>query len=186
MAEAIDQIAAAIPIRTFRLIRLENAGPEEQVIPGDHQHAEICGKTQLGRRRFAAERRQRREVGPDRGDVRPRQPCEIRVGEGRVIVRAIGVGALAQRAIEIGIAPVANAGIAIRGEVCGVDPTKRGVDPLSPGERLGRVGGMAARTIAGFDQRLAAGDRLLRGLGRRGAKSERTAQKKTRKNRPHQ
>ena len=72
MAEAIDQIAAAIPIRTFRLIRLENARPEEQVIPGDHQHAEICGKTQLGRRRFAAERRQRREVGPDRGDVRPR------------------------------------------------------------------------------------------------------------------
>ena len=100
MRDAFDEIAAAIPLRALVLVRLENAGPEEQEIPAPHHHAVIQRPAQLRRRRLVRKRRQRREIGADRQDVVARQFGEIRIGEGRIIARAVGRHAIAQGAVE--------------------------------------------------------------------------------------
>ena len=106
------------------------------------------------------------------------------IGEGRVIARAVARHAEAQRAVEIVVAPGAEAGLAVRRQVGRIDAAEGGIDPLAPGERFCGIGGMAARAIAGVGQRLAARDVSASvGVGsalswaRRIADGERSAQK---------
>ena len=51
MADALDQIAAAIPFRALLLVRLQNAGLEEQPVPAAHHDAIVQRPAQFGRRR---------------------------------------------------------------------------------------------------------------------------------------
>ena len=168
MRDALDQIAAAIPFRALLLVRHQDAGLEEQPVPAAHDDAIVERKAQLGRARRIAHRRQRRQIGADGKNVLPRQPGEMRIGEGRVIARTVARHAEAQRAVELVIAPGAEAGLAVRRQVGRVDAAERGIDPLAAGERFGRIGGVAARAVAGLRQRLAARDVLS---GRFGAGS---------------
>ncbi len=104
-ASALDQIAAAIPFRALLLVRLQNAGLEEQPVPAAHHDAIVERPAQFRRRRRVADRRQRRQIGADGENVLAGQFCEIRIGKGRVIARAVGRHAEAQRAVEIVVAP---------------------------------------------------------------------------------
>ena len=136
MAGALDQIAAAIPFRALLLIGHQNARLEEQPVPAAHDDAIVEGPAQLQRRRRVPDRRQRRQIGPDRQDVLAGQFREIRVGEGRVIARTVRCDAVAQRAVEIVVAPAADAGIAVGGQIGRIDAAERRIDALAPGERF--------------------------------------------------
>ena len=191
MRDALDQIAAAIPLRALLLVRHQNAGLEEQPVPAAHHDAIVERPAQLGRTRRMAHRRQRRQIGADGENVLARQFREIRIGEGRVIARAVARHAEAQGAVERVIAPGAQARLAVRRQIGRVDAAERGVDPLAPGERFCGIGGMAACAVAGVGQRLAARDILSASAVRPldwawpSANGERSAQKHASENRPH-
>ena len=190
MRDALDQIAAAIPLRALLLVRHQNAGLEEQPVPAAHHDAIVERPAQLGRTRRMAHRRQRRQIGADGENVLARQFREIRIGESRVIARTVARHAQAQSAVERVIAPGAQARLAVRRQIGRVDAAERGVDPLAPGERFCGIGGMAACAVAGVGQRLAARDILSRrrfalGLGMAFGNGERSAQKHPSENRPH-
>ena len=189
MADALDQIATAIPFRALLLVRHQNAGLEEQPVPAAHHDAIVERPAQFRRARRMLDRRQRRQIGADGKNVLSRQFCEIRIGEGRVIARAVARDAEAQGAVEVVIAPGAQAGLAVRRQIGRVDDAEGGIDRLAPGERFCRIGGVAAGAVAGVGQRLAARDILRRrldlGLGVCIACGERSAQKQASENRPH-
>ena len=165
MRDALDQIAAAIPLRALLLVRHQDAGLEEQPVPAAHHDAIVERPAQLRRARRIADRRQRRQIGPDGENVLAGQFGEIRIGEGRVIARAVARHAEAQGAVEVVIAPGAEAGLAVRRQVGRIDAAERRIDPLAAGERFGGIGGVAARAVAGLRQRLAARDVLGVGSG---------------------
>jgi hypothetical protein len=119
----------------------------------------------------------RRKIRPDRQHVVPGDFREIRIGECRIITRAVARHALMQRAVEFAVGPCAQSGFAVRRQVRREDAAKRGIDPFSPGERFCGVGGMATGAIGGVDQRLAARDGLRRRRRLRVAGAERSAQK---------
>ena len=185
MRDAFDQIAAAVPFRAFLLVGLEDARPEEQPIPAPHHHAVIERPAQFRRRRAVLNWRERREVGADRQQVVADHLGEVGIGERGVVERTVAPYAVTQGAIELLVAPGAEAGIAIRRQIGRIDPAERGVDLFSPGERLCRIGSVATGAIGRLGQRLAARDGLSRGLGLRLAKAERSAQKYDRENRSH-
>ena len=109
MRDALDQIAAAIPLRALLLVRHQDAGLEEQPVPAAHHEAIVERKAQFGRARRIAHRRQRRQIGADGKNVLARQFREVRIGEGRVIARTVARHAEPQRAVEIVVAPAAQA-----------------------------------------------------------------------------
>ena len=193
MADALDQIAAAIPFRALLLVRHQDAGLEEQPVPAAHHDAIVERKAQLGRARRIAHRRQRRQIGADRQNVLARQLREIRIGEGRVIARAVGRDAEAQRAVEIVVAPGAEPGLAIRRQVGRIDAAERRIDPLAAGERLcrdRRCGSSRSRRppsapCRGRCPRHRFGGCLKLELGMARGHSERSAQKQAGENRPH-
>jgi len=160
MAGAFDQVAAAIPVRALLLVRHQDARFEEQPVPAAHQHAVVQRPTQVRRRGGILHRRQRRQIGPDRQNVGAGEFGEIRIGEGRVVARAVGRDAEAQRAVEVVVATAAEAGIAVRGQVGRGEAAERRIDPLFPGEGFGRIRRVAAGAVGGLDQRLAARDLL--------------------------
>ena len=193
MAGAFDQIATAIPFRALLLIGHQNARLEEQPVPAAHEDAIIQRPAQLRLTRRISHRRQRRQIGPDRENVMAGQFGEIRVGEGRVIARAVARHPEAERAIKLVVAPSAEAGIGVRRQIGRIDPAKRRIDPLSPGERFCGIGGVAAGAVAGNGQRLAARDifgrklslELSVELGVALSNGERSAQQQPKENRPH-
>src|SRR5713101_1761219 len=172
-------------VRAFLLVRLEYARPEEQKIPAAHQHAVIERPAQFCLRPPVADRRKRKEVGADRQNIVADQFREIGVGECGVIARAVGPYSLTQGAVKVVVTPCAEAGIAIRRQVRGIDPAERRVDPFSAGKGLGGIGGVATGATGGVRQRLAQRDSLRRGLGQRMTNVERGAQKYDRGNRSH-
>src|SRR6185437_10280006 len=161
MADAFDQIAAAIPFGALALVRLEDAGPEKGVIPQPHQRPVIQRPAQLRGGWRIADRRQGIEIGANRQDVGSDDLGEMGIGKSRVIVVAVPAHAKSKRANEVVVIPGAQAGIAVRCQVGGKNRTERGFDALAAGKGLLRIGGMAARAIAGLCQRLAARYRLL-------------------------
>ena len=183
MAERLDQIAAAIPVRALALVRLDDTRREEQRVPGAHQHAIVQRPAQLRRRRSVADRRKRREIGTDRQDVVADQFRERGVREGRIIVRPAWRDPHPQRAEEIVLAPAADPGIVVGCEVWRKHRTERRVDPLAAGERLCRIGGVAACAVAGDRERLAAGNDVIGWRSGAFAGRERTAQQRCDQNR---
>ena len=105
MAEPFDQIAAAIPLGALCWSGCKMPGWKNSQFQRAHHDAIVQRQAQFRRRRRVADRRQRREIGADRQNVVADQLGEIGVGEGRVIARAVGRDAKAQRAEEILVAP---------------------------------------------------------------------------------
>ena len=95
MRRAGDQVAAAIPFRGFLLVRLEYAGPKEQIIPAAHHQAIVERPAQFRWPPLVAKRSKRAKIGADRQQVVAGEFGEIGVGEGRIIVGAIGRHAVA-------------------------------------------------------------------------------------------
>src|SRR4051794_18358419 len=131
MAEPGDEIAAPIPGRALALVRLEQAGLEIHHVPDPHQAAIAKRPAQFWRLVAAGHGRERSEIGPDRQRVVLRHPREIGVGERRIIVGAVWGDTGAHGAGEVGVGPGANAGVAVRRQVWGVDRAERRVDALS-------------------------------------------------------
>jgi hypothetical protein len=104
-------------------------------------------------------------MGADRKNVLPRQFREVRIGEGRIVARAVTRHPISQSTVEIVVAPRAEPGLAIRRQVGRIDTAEGGIDPFSAGKRPRRIGGVAACAIAGLGQRLAARDVLGSRLG---------------------
>src|SRR5450755_708392 len=92
---------------------------------------------------------------------------------------------MTQGAVKVVVAPCAEAGIAIRRQVRGIDPAERRVDPFSARKWFCGVGGVATGAAGGVRQHLAPRDGLRGRLGPRMTKVERSAQKYDRGNRSH-
>src|SRR5205814_5419100 len=78
MCDALDQIAAAIPLRALLLIGHQNAGLEEQPVPAPHHHAVVERPAQLGfARRIEIGRASCREKSVDFGGNSNRKRKEM-------------------------------------------------------------------------------------------------------------
>ena len=158
VAGAIDQICAAIPFRALCRVESECARLEEQRIPAAHDDPMIEWPSQRHRGAGVADCRQCREIGFDRQHVRAGHSREIGIGKRRIVARAVRRDAVVHGAIEIVVAPCADAGVAIWRQVGRIDRAERRLDLAPTGKWLRRIGGVATRAIAGIGQHLALRD----------------------------
>ena len=170
MAEAFDQIGAAIPCLGFGRVGLKYAGLVEQRIPSRHQRAQVERKRQRILRRLRAHRRLRHQIGIERLHVGVGGPGEMRVGKRRIEMPAVAMNALAHRAFEGGIGPRADSGFDIGRDVGRVDRAERRRQRLAAGVEDAVRRGVADRAVAERGELLAARDgrgRINRGIGTR-------------------
>ena len=121
MAEAFDEVGAAIHLGRLRWVGPEFALMEEERVPSRHAGADVEGKVRrvfLGR---PVRRRDRSQVRPDRKHVVARDFGEPLVGERRIEVFPVVADALVHRAIELLVRPAANPLLRVGGYVGGVE-----------------------------------------------------------------
>ncbi len=117
MAEALDEIGAAVPLLGFGGIGLEFARPVEQRIPARKQRAEVEREGERIRRRRGAHRRLGHQVGVERLHVGVAGLGEMGVGEGGIELPSVAMQPVAHRALEGGIGPGADAGLDVGRDV---------------------------------------------------------------------
>src|SRR5207248_98666 len=119
---AVDQIGATIFLRRFGGIRLELPAVEIKEFPASEQAADFEIERQVVVARLALDRRQRLEIGEEIAHVFHLHALVRRIGKSRIVVAAVGRGALPHGGEEIRLAPVAEAVLAVgrdvRGEKC--------------------------------------------------------------------
>ncbi len=178
-----DEIGAAIPRRRFRGIGGEGAGPEVEPVPYRQGGADIIGKAQPVGFDGAADRSDRLHIRPQRGDIAVAHPGIGGIGHRRIKPLAAGGDAVLHGAAEILLAPAADTGLAIRGDVGGGEFSERRAQHQAAGKRHAVRRGVAGLAVAQDRLIAALGD--FRGLvGGRGHDKHRS-QHRRQGNRPH-
>ena len=158
MAEAFDQIGAAIPSLGLGRLGLENHRLVEQCIPSRQQRAQVERKREGVVRRLRTHRRLRHQISIERLHVGVGAPGEMRVGKRGIKMSAVAMNALAHRALEGGIGPRADAGFDIGGDVGRVDGAERRRQRAAAGVEDAVIRGVANRAVAERGELLAARD----------------------------
>ncbi len=148
MAEAFDQIGAAIPDFRFRRISLEDIRLMEQRVPSRQQGTKIERKRQLVSRNLRSHRRLRHQISVERLQIGVASLGEMRIGKRRIEMPAVAMDALAHGAFEGGIRPRADASRDIRRDVGCVDRAERRFQRSPAGVENAVRAGMADRAIA--------------------------------------
>ena len=89
VAQAVDQVVAAIPLGGLRSVNLDGRGVMKQAVPQRHQRANVVRKSQSRLRRDGLDRRLRHQVGVQRRQVFIRRFGIRRVRESWVQVMPI-------------------------------------------------------------------------------------------------
>ena len=171
VAKAFDQVGAArqhrvLPGGGLEVLHLGSEGPAPECQRPAHRQRprDVAGLVGLLHRLHAMH-----EVGVEGAHVRFADSRVGRVGHRRV-ERVAGPGhAVAHGTVEVLEAVVADAGLAVRGDVGRVHRADRRFHRQAPGERLAVPGGVAGHAIAGAGQVFALPDqgrvRRCGGLG---------------------
>ena len=158
MAEAFDQIGAAVPLRRFGRIGLVLALVEEQRAPSEDQRAVVEGKLQIVRTVDLLHRRDRAQIGEDRVAVLAR---DLGVGgkrHRRIDQPAVGEAPVMHHLVELVGRPLADAGLRIGRDVGGVERAERRLHRQAAGKGLAFARGVAGDAVAGAGQVFALGD----------------------------
>lgn len=167
VAEAFDEVRAAVPFDRLRRIRLVFAFLEEQRAPADQQVAVVERELQFVRTARHRYRRDRTQVRVDRVRVGARDLRVAREREARVEQAAILRTAGVHRAVEVVRRPLADAVLVVRRDVRRVHRAERRRHRQAARERLAAAHGVARDTVADACEVFALLDQ--RGLvGRRG------------------
>ena len=149
MAEAVDEVGAAIPARRMRRVRREGLAVHEQPFPDSDIAPDIEWKRHVVTAHLARHRFKRFQKGEEVADIVGLRMGVGRVGKGRKVMSARRRNALRHRADEVGLAPAPDAVGRIGRDVRRVErPEWRG-DRQAPAEfqPVGLVGhGMAGGT----------------------------------------
>jgi hypothetical protein len=132
MAEALDQIGAAVDLRGPVRVGRKRAGAEEQLAPECERGADVEWKAQrvgLARR---VDRREREQVGLDRERVVAGDLGERREWERRIEILAAAAEAVMHGAVEFVVAPIADAGRRVGRDVGAGDAAERRIDQEPP------------------------------------------------------
>ena len=156
MAEAFDQIGAAIPACRLRRIGFERAGLMEQRVPSRQQRTQVERKRERGVGRLSARTGGCAiRIGIERLQVGVGCLGKMRIGKRRIELPAVAMDALAHRALEGGIGPRADAGLGIGRDVGAVDGAERRFERPAAGIEdavrgwCGRPRSRRARPVAG-------------------------------------
>ncbi len=158
MAEAFDQIGAAIEFRRACRIGLERARREEQRIPALHQQADVERERQRVAVDPVLDRLQRAQIGIDRVEIAALDLGVIGIREGRIEMAAVRTPALLHRAREVIGRPASDAGGVVGCDVRRHDLAERRLQREPAGKRLAARRGVTGHAVAGDDQCLAARD----------------------------
>lgn len=170
VAEPVDQIGAAIPLRALLRIGLKFPLAQEQRVPAGHQRPQVKREAHLIGRIALAHRRLRHQISVQRLHVAVGHFTECGVRKCRIQMAAVAGDALAHRPIERGKRPVADAGCHVRGNVGAVERAERRRHRQPAGVGRPFRCGMANRAVSGGGQLAAAlqrGGRPGAGAGRR-------------------
>ncbi|MPL93023.1 hypothetical protein SDC9_39147 [bioreactor metagenome] len=161
MAEALHQIGAAVPHRILRRIRGEGGAFQEGGVPVGHAPALVERETEVGFRRGLFHRRKAlAEIGPERAHVGLGHLGIGGIGHRRIEVPAVRRHALAHRAVELGIAPAADAGLGIGGDVGRVNRAHRAFEGKAPRHLHPVLRGVTGDAIAKLGDVAAARDQI--------------------------
>src|SRR5262245_51626048 len=119
MARTVDEISAAIPRRRLGRVGLELLPVEKEEFPASEHTADLEMERQIVAARLALRRRQCLEVGEEIAHFLEPHALVRRVGKNRIVMAAVGRGALPHGGDEIRLAPAADAVIAVRRDVRG-------------------------------------------------------------------
>ena len=166
MAQAVDDVGAAVPLGRLAGSVLERrGGAEEQQVPAGDREAEVQRERQPVGRRVVVHRRDRLQIGQHGVGVGAADVGELRIGQGGVEVVALVVDPLVQGAVELVRRPGPDAGLLVGGDVGRVDHPEGRVQPEAAGEGLAAVAGVAGHAVAHDHQVLAAAHLVCVGRG---------------------
>ena len=152
MARSVDDIGAAVPLGALARRRLEVARLEIEPVPESHQAADRQREGQAVGRWAIGGRRLGHQIGAHGVDLGAAHAGEIGIGEGRVEVDVLVVAALVHGAVEVRLAPAADAGVAIGGDVGRIDHPEGRVQRQAAGQPLAAGPVVAALAVAEHDQ----------------------------------
>src|SRR5262249_6420180 len=138
MARAVDQVSAAIPLRRLGCVGPELLTIEKKKLPSSEHAADLEMERQGVVAHLALHRRQPLEVGGQGGHGLQAPALVGGVGESRIVMAAVGRGALPHGGDEIRLAPAADAVVAVRRDVGGIKRAERRFQAKSAAE-LGLV-----------------------------------------------
>ena len=161
MAERLDEISAAVPIRRLILVRPEPMRRLEQRVPEHHQIALVERKGHVIRRWRGVHGLKAEQVGFDREHVAIREECVGRIGKRGVEMLAIVADSLMQRSQELLVGPVSNTCRRVGRDVRRIDRADhRQLERQASGKGLAARRGVAGRTIARPGEIFAAGHQI--------------------------
>ena len=167
VAEAFDQVRAAVPFDRLGRIRLVLAFTEEQRAPADQQVAVVEREFQFVRTARHIDRGDRAQVRIDRIRIGARDLRVAREREARVQQAAVLRTARVHGAVEVVLAPLADAVLVVRCDVRREHRAERRGHGQATGEFLAATHRVAGNTVAGAGEVLALLDQL-RLVGRSG------------------
>ena len=157
MAEAFDQIGAAVPLRRFGRIGLVLAFLEEQRAPAEDQRAVVEGKVQIVRPVDLLHRRDRAQIGIDRVAVLARHLGVGGERHRRIDQPAVGETPVMHHLVELVGRPHPDAGLRIGRDVGGVERAERRLHRQAAGKGLAFARGVAGDAVAGAREVFALG-----------------------------
>jgi hypothetical protein len=158
MAERLDQISAAIPLRALARLGHEPLLAEEQYPPRQHAEADVEGKAQLVLAVLLPDRTDAAEKGPQRLEIVLADPREGVERHGRIEILAVSSYAGVNGLLELVKRPRPDAGVAIGRDVGRIHRAERRVHLQPAGIRLAGLGGVAGHAVGGLGEIAAARD----------------------------
>src|SRR4051794_28477930 len=121
MAETVDEIGAAIPLRRAARVRHERLAVQKQKFPSAERAADVERKRHVMAGRLAVHRRQRLQIGEEVPDILDLRVLVGGVGKRRKIMDARRRRALEYGGDEIAFAPSPDTVLRIRRDVRNVE-----------------------------------------------------------------
>ena len=134
MAERLDEIAPAVPLRLLRRLRGDRCVIEVEQFPEAQRATHVEGKGKAMFRRLARHRRQAAQIGHQIANILGLRMGIGGVGEGRIVVPPVRRHARLHGVDEIGYFPAADAVLRIRRDV-GHEKTAEGRFQLKPASK---------------------------------------------------
>ncbi len=134
MGQGPGQVGTTVPLFCGLGARLELAGAEVQEFPEAQYRTEARVPDEFVLAVVPADRLDRLQIRPKRGHILGTHPRIGGVGKGGVVVPPPGTGSMPERASEVLLAPAANPGLGVGGDVGSVEGAERTLDGPPSGQ----------------------------------------------------
>ena len=148
MAQAVDEIGAAIPFGRLAGIGLEIMRVQVQQIPTLDHGAKVERERQIVFWRRVFDRRRGLQKSQNRIVIFAADEREPRIGKGGVEIASLIVDAVVHGAVELIGGPIADSGVFVGGDIGSVDHAERGLESQPAGQGFAPIAQVAGHAVA--------------------------------------